>query len=307
MQPGSRDQSGPVVEYLLKEVSFSTCDNRFFGELEKEMLVPNNITIFARIREADNLENYRVRVKFLQDTAIGYIKKPLSDNIEANRKVLTYKLVDLINYDDYWWLPLKGETEFRIQLNLLPPFPQIAPVGLEVACRPDVVIGLNPDVTTTVRLQAIEDIDNISLSLTAPQYGGPGVSMAITEYSDASLAVPTQTVSSPRREFPYPRLSLRKGQTVEYKTKTRITSDPSKMNFLRCQQDIMNVKLLALSNTSPAAAPCSVSIVDEDGNEMPVEKTVRSTVLQVNAQVMYSPYSIRKETPPIPTIATAAQ
>ena len=305
MQPGSRDQSGPVVEYLLKEVSFSTCDNRFFGELEKEMLVPNNVNIFGRIRGATELENYRVRVKFLQDTTIGYIKKPVSDTIEENRKVLTYKLEDLINYDDYWWLPLKDETEFRIQLNLLPPFPQVTPVGVDVACRPDVVVGLNPDVTTTVRLQAVEDIDNISLALTAPQYAGPGVSMAITEYSDDSLDAPTQTVSSPRREYPYPRLSLRKGQTVEYKAKTRITSDPSKMNFLRCQQDIMNVKLLALSNTSPAAAPCAVSIVDENGNEMPVEKTVRSTVLQVNAQIMYSPYSIRRETPPIPTLAAA--
>ncbi len=306
MQPGSRDRNGPAVEYLLKEVSFSTCDNRFFGELEKEMLVPNNINIFGRITGATNLDDYRVRVKFLQDTAIGYIKEPLSDTIEESRKVLTYKLEDLINYDDYWWLPLKGETEFRIQLNLLPPFPQLAPVGLDVACRPDVVVGLNADVTTSVRLEAVEDIDYISLALTAPQHAGAGVSMAITEYSDDSLDAPTQTVSSPRKEFPYPRLSLRKGQTAEYKTKTRITSDPSKMNFLRCQQDVMSVKLLALSATSPTAAPCAVSIVEENGNEMPVEKTVRSTVLQVNAQIMYSPYSIRRETPVIATLAAAA-
>ncbi len=306
MQPGSRDRNGPAVEYLLKEVSFSTCDNRFFGELEKEMLVPNNINIFGRITGATNLDDYRVRVKFLQDTAIGYIKEPLSDTIEESRKVLTYKLEDLINYDDYWWLPLKGETEFRIQLNLLPPFPQLAPVGLDVAYRPDVVVGLNADVTTSVRLEAVEDIDYISLALTAPQHAGAGVSMAITEYSDDSLDAPTQTVSSPRKEFPYPRLSLRKGQTAEYKTKTRITSDPSKMNFLRCQQDVMSVKLLALSATSPTAAPCAVSIVEENGNEMPVEKTVRSTVLQVNAQIMYSPYSIRRETPVIATLAAAA-
>ncbi len=306
MQPGSRDRNGPAVEYLLKEVSFSTCDNRFFGELEKEMLVPNNINIFGRITGATNLDDYRVRVKFLQDTAIGYIKEPLSDTIEESRKVLTYKLEDLINYDDYWWLPLKGETEFRIQLNLLPPFPQLAPVGLDVACRPDVVVGLNADVTTSVRLEAVEDIDYISLALTAPQHAGAGVSMAITEYSDDSLDAPTQTVSSPRKEFPYPRLSLRKGQTAEYKTKTRITSDPSKMNFLRCQQDVMSVKLLALSATSPTAAPCAVSIGEENGNEMPVENTVRSTVLQVNAQIMYSPYSIRRETPVIATLAAAA-
>jgi hypothetical protein len=306
MQPGSRDRSGPAVEYLLKEVSFSTCDNRFFGELEKEMLVPNNINIFGRITGATNFKDYRVRVRFLQDTAIGYIKQPLSDTIEETRKVLTYKLEDLINYDDYWWLPLKGETEFRIQLNLLPPFPRLAPVGLDVSCQPDVVVGLNADVTTSVRLEAIEDIDYVSLALTAPLHAGPGVSMAITEYSDDLIDKPTQTVSSPRKEFPYPRLSLRKGQTAEYKTKTRIASDPSKMNFLRCQQDVMNIKLLALSGSSPTDGPCAVSIVDGDGNEMPVEKTVRSTVLQVNAQIMYSPYSIRRENPALATIAVAA-
>jgi len=307
MQPASRDQSDPAVEYLLKEVSFSTCDNRFFGELEKEMLVPNNINIFGRITGATDLKDYRVRVKFLQDTAVGYIRQPLSDTIEETRKVLTYKLEDLINYDDYWWLPLKGETVFRIQLNLLPPFPRLAPIGLDVACRPDVVVGLDADVSTLVRLEAFEDIDYVSLALTAPSHAGPGVSMAITDYSDDSLDKPTLAVSSPRKEFPYPRLSLLRGQTVEYKAKTRITSDPSKMNFLRCQQDVMSVKLLALSGSSPTSAPCAVSIVNDQGREMPVEKTVRSTVLQVNAQIMYSPYSIRKETPTIATVAAITQ
>jgi hypothetical protein len=296
-RPDTSDGS-PAVEYLLKEVSFSTCDNRFFGELEKEMLIPNNINIYGKIKGAASLKSYKLRVEFPAETVIAYLKHPLSNEIEGSKRVLTYKLDDLINFDNYWWLPLQDETEFSLSLNLLPPFPELNPVDLQITCRPDIAVGLQTDVTTTVQLEAEEEIDNVFLRLGSPVYASPGVSMAITEYSGDEITEPRQSVTSPKKEFPFPRLSLKPGQTLEYKAKTRITADPSSMNFLKCQQDILNTKLLLLSESTPASLPCSVTVLNNLGLEVPIHKTVRSTILQANAQVMYSPFSIRRETQP---------
>src|SRR6266508_3550072 len=155
MKPGL-PEDGPVVEYLLKEVSFSTCDNKFFGELEKEMLIPNNVNIYGKIRRATNLRNYSVRLDFPGETAIGYIKQPLSNTVRGTERVLTYGLEDVINFEDYWWLRLDGETEFSIRLNLLPPFPELKPAGLQISCQPDVAVGLEAEVTTTIGIEAEE-------------------------------------------------------------------------------------------------------------------------------------------------------
>src|SRR6266851_1790415 len=98
--PDSRVDRGPVVDYLLKEVSFSTCDNKFFGELEKEMLIPNNLNIHGRIKGATNLKDYTLRLEFQDETVIAYLKRPLSNRVEESKRVLTYNLEELINYDD---------------------------------------------------------------------------------------------------------------------------------------------------------------------------------------------------------------
>ncbi len=90
--------SGPVVDYLLKEISFSTCDNKFFGELEKEMLIPNNLNIFGRLTGATSLRNYRLRAEFPEDTNVAYLKRPASNSVENSKRILTYALEDLINY-----------------------------------------------------------------------------------------------------------------------------------------------------------------------------------------------------------------
>ena len=309
MNPGLPDGT-PVVEYLLKEVSFSTCDNKFFGELEKEMLIPNNINIYGKIRGATSLRDYVVRLKFPGDTTIGFIKQPLSNKMEGESRVLTYKLEDVINYEDYWWLPLNGETEFSIRLNLLPPFPELKPMGLQISCRPDVAVGLEADVTTQIGIEAEEDIDHLSLKVSAPMRAMPGVFISITGFSDDNVTEPRQSVVSPKNGFPISAQRLKKGQALDFKVKTRITADPSNMLFLRCEQDILTSKLLALSNTTSTGLPCSVSVLDEKGDEVPIQRTVRSTILQATAQVMYSPFSIHIETPsdkPKPLIQTAAQ
>src|SRR5713101_4418120 len=162
MTPGSSTR-GPALEYLLKETSFSTCDNRFFGELEKEMLIPNNVNIYGRITGASSLKGYKVQLEFPEESAIGYIKQPASNTVQGDKRVLVYGLEDLLSFDDYWWLPLQGETEFSLLLNLLPPFPNLNPVDLQISCRPDVAAGLEADVTTTIRVEAEERIDNVFL------------------------------------------------------------------------------------------------------------------------------------------------
>ncbi len=291
-------EAGPVIDYLIKEVSYSTCDNKFFGELEKEMLIPNNINIYGKIKGATSLRDYVVRLQFPTETAVGYIKQPLSNNTEGKSRVLTYNLEELVNFDDYWWFPLQGETEFALRLNLLPPFPELRTVGLSMSCQPDVAVGLEADVTTKVRLDADENIDNVFLKLTAPMRSMPGVFIAITDYSDDEVPEPRQTVVSPRKQFPFPALSMKKGETLEYSVKTRIQGDPSSMLFMRCEQDILNAKLLTLSDSSPSSLPCSVTLLDDEGNDIPVQKTIRSTVLQATAQVMYSPFSVNREATP---------
>ena len=288
---------GPVVDYLLKEVSFSTCDNKFFGELEKEMLIPNNLNIYGRIKRANSLKDYRLRLEFPDETVIAYLKRPLSNTTDNGKRILTYRLEDLVNYDDYWWLPLGTETEFSLALNLLPPFPQLNPVDLEVSCRPDIAVGVEAYVTTTLRIKAEESIDQLFLTLSTP-FQSPGTSMAITEYSEDESRENRQTVTSPRKEFPFPRLSLKKGDTREYKVKTRIAADLTAMTSLKCQQDLLKAKLLLLSESAPSDLPCNVSVLDSQGREIPIERTMRSTVLHALAQIMYSPFSIHREDAP---------
>lgn len=309
MKPGSPEE-GPVIEYLLKEVSFSTCDNKFFGELEKEMLIPNNINIYGRVRGATSARDYQVQLHFPGETAIGYIKRPLSNTVRGGDRILTYGLEDVINYEDYWWQPLKGETEFQIRLNLLPPFPELKPAGLQISCRPDVAVGLEAEVTTRIGIEAQEDIDQLSLKLSSPMRAMPGIFIAITGFSGDNLTEPRQSVIAPRNEYPIPVVSLKKTQMLDYEVKTKITADPSNMLFLKCEQDILTAKILALSNSSPEGSPCGVSVTDDQGSEIPVLKTVRSTILQATAQVMYSPFSINREAAsgkPEVLIQTAAQ
>jgi hypothetical protein len=286
---------GPVVDYLLKEISFSTCDNKFFGELEKEMLIPNNLNIFGRLTGATSLRNYRLRAEFPEDTNVAYLKRPASNSVENNKRILTYALEDLINYDDYWWLPLQGETDFILPLNLLPPFPQVNPVDLAIVCRPDIAVGVDTSVTTTISIKAAEHIDNLFLTLSTPPFGTPGVNMTISEYSGDDVKTPRQSVTAPKKEFPFPRLSLEPGEQTEYEVKTRISADLASMTSLKCQQDILKTRLVLLSESVPTAPPCGISILDQDGHEIPVKKTERSTILQAQAQIMYSPFSIHRE------------
>jgi len=286
---------GPAIDFLLKEVSYSTCDNKFFGELEKEMLIPNNIDIHGKIQGAKSLRNYNLRIDLPQETVIGYIKKPVSSNIQGDLRVLTYNLEDLINFEDYWWFQLQGETEFHLALNLLPPFPRLNPVDLQISCQPDIAVGLNTNITTKVRLEAEQHIDNIFLKFTAPVMPSPGVSMAISRFSGYEITEPRTTITSPKKEFPFPQLSLNPGQSLDYELVTKINADPSSMLFLRCQQDILSTRLVMLSKSTPADLPCAVTIADEEGHEIPILRTTRSTILQANAQIMYSPYSMRSE------------
>lgn len=285
-----RYDEGPAIDYLLKEVSFSTCDNKFFGELEKEMLIPNNVNIHGRIKRATSIRDYKVRLGFPEEALVGFIKQPLSSTVEGKKRVLTYGLQDLINYDEYWWLPTGDETVFSVGLNLLPPFPDLHTVGLGIACRPDVAVGLETDVTSTVQIEAKEDVDNLFLKLSAAR-GLPGVSVGITGYSDGPISEPQQSVFSPRTEFPFPRLSLRKGQTLEYEVKTKITANPSNMTFLRCEQDLLQARLLTLTHSLPNGPPCGVEVLDNQGQQIPVHRTVRSNIYQATAQIMYSPFS----------------
>lgn len=296
MKPETSRQSPAKIEYLIKEVAFSTCDSRFFSELEDEMLIPNNVNIYGKLSNAETLKNHELRLEFPGETAIGYIKQPLSNNIENNQRILTYNLEELVNYDDYWWFSSKGETEFSLRLNLLPPFPDLKPVGLEMACRPDIAVGLDTDVETTIRIKAKEDIDQALLKLTAPLYSIPGIHVAITAFSDGdTITEARQTVTSPRREYPFPHLSAKKGESLEFKVTTHIKGDPRNMSFLKCEQDIIAAKLLTLSKSSPDDLPCGVTITDGEKRKLEIENTMKSTILQATAQVMYSPFSIRRE------------
>ena len=297
MTPGHGVDDGPVVDYLLKEVSFSTCDNKFFGELEKEMLIPNNINLYGRIRGATGLKDYTLRLEFPEETVIAFLKRPVS-NITANgKRTLTYKLEDLINYDGYWWFPLEKETEFSLSLNLLPPFPNLNPVDLQISCKPDIAVGVDTHVTTSLRVKAEDNIGQLFLTLSTPSFLNPGTSMTIDKFSEDNSREPRQTVTSPPKRFPFPQLSLKKGESREYTVTTRISADLSTMTALKCQQDLLKTKLLLLSETAASDPPFKVSVHNDHDEEIRVEKTVRSTILQALAQVMYSPFSIRRETP----------
>src|SRR5207247_11303224 len=90
--PGLETEHGPVVDYLLKEVSFSTCDNKFFGELEKEMLIPNNLNVYGRIKEANTLKENNLGLEFPEKTVMAYWKLPFSTPTKIERRLLTKTL-----------------------------------------------------------------------------------------------------------------------------------------------------------------------------------------------------------------------
>ena len=293
--PDAATKRGPVIEYLLKEVSFSTCDDRFFGELEKEMLIPNNLNIHGRISGADDLHDYLIKAEFPEDVVLASLKTPKSKSVRDGKRVVTYALEDLVNFDDYWWLPLKGETEFVLQLNLLPPFPQLNPLDLSIRCNPDVAVGVDTYVTATVGLKAQENIDHIFLTFRAPAVGDPGMQVTIAEFSDDNIMNPRLIVTVPEKQFPFPQISLKRGEAKEYKVKTRIQAEMANMTRLRCQHDLLQTKLVLLSESTPDGPPCSISIVDDAGNQVPVKRTERSTLLSAQAQIMYSPVSMRRE------------
>jgi hypothetical protein len=285
----------PVVDYLLKEISFSTCDNKFFGELEGEMLIPNNLNIYGRLKGATSLKGYSLRVEFPEETTIAYLRRPVSIVREDGKKVLTYNLEDLVNYDDYWWLPLQDETEFSLALNLLPPFQKLNPIDLHISCLPDIVVGVDAEVNTNVRIEAREHIDNLFLTMSTASFAAPGVSVTITEYSDDHLTEPKQTVTTPRKQFPFPKLSLKPSESREYRVKTRIKADLTSLTSLKCQQDLVRAKLVILSDSSPTEPPCNIAVLDDQENKVMVRTTMKSTILQAQAQIMYSPFSIRSE------------
>ncbi len=293
--PDAKTNGGPVIEYLLKEVSFSTCDDKFFGELEKEMLIPNNLNIYGRISGAQNLRNYTLQAEFPETTVLAYLKSPKTNQVRNGIRKLTYALEDLVNYDDYWWLPLPGETEFVLSLNLLPPFPQLNPLDLRISCNPDVAVGLDTTVTTTIGLKAEEKVDNAFLTFSAPPYAGPGMQVTISEFSGDDIREPRLSVSVPTRQYPFPKIGMDRGESKEYKVKTRIRSDPTGMTRLKCQHSILTSKLVLLSETTPTDLPCSISILDGDGRPTMVKKTMKSTLLSGTAQIMYTPFSIRRE------------
>jgi hypothetical protein len=168
-------------------------------------------------------------------------------------------------------------------------------VDLAIVCRPDIAVGLDTSVTTTISLKAEEHIDNVFLTMSTPPFGTPGVNMAISEYSGDDVKTPRQSVTAPKKEFPFPRLSLKPGEQTEYQVKTRISADLASMTSLKCQQDILKTRLVLLSESVPTAPPCGISILNEVGREIPVKKTERSTILQAQAQIMYSPFSIHRE------------
>jgi len=295
--PDAPTERGPVIEYLLKEVSFSTCDDKFFGELEKEMLIPNNLNIYGRISGAESLHGYTLQAEFPEDTVLAYLKAPATNSVKDGKRLLTYMLEDLVNYEDYWWLPLHGETEFVLQLNLLPPFPKLNPVDLRISCNPDVAVGVDTYVTTTVGLQAEQHIDNLFLTLSAPSYRDPGMQVTISGFSGDDIQEPRQSVTVPEKQFPFPRVNLKPGEAKEYKVKTRIKADLTGMTRLKCQHNLLHTKLVLLSESAPREPPCSISVIDSNGRQVPIKKTERSTLLTAQAQIMYTPFSIRREEP----------
>jgi len=285
----------PALDYLLKEVSFSTCSNEFFGELEKEMLIPNNVNIYGRVKNADSIKDYSLQVKFSGETGVGYVKKPVSNTVEGKDRVLTYKLDDLVNYEDYWWFPLKKETEFMLRLNLLPPFPNLNPVDMAISCRPDIIVGTKASVTTRIQLKARENVDQVFLRLSNQIRLGPGIDITLTRFSGDNNTEPRHQITYPEKAYPFPTVGLKAGQALDFDVDSTINADPRSLVFLRCEQDVINTKLLMLSDSTPSAAPCAITLLDENGEELPINKTVRSTVLQATGQVMYSPFSLSQK------------
>lgn len=290
------EETSPHVEYLIKEVAFSTCDNRFFSELEKEMLIPTNLNIYALLKGANSIKGYKVRVEFPADANVGYLKKPTTTLTENGKKVLLYRAEDLVSSDEYWWFPAKKEVVINLPLHLFPPFPKLNPVDLSISCRPDIVVGLDADVTTTIRLKAEENIDYMHLKVSPPVRSIPGTSVSISQSGVANQpGESAQSVTFPSEVYPFPRLNMKAGDSKEFKATSKITANLSGMLFLKCEQDISVTKVVVLSDSSPAEPPYSVRLFDGDGGEVPVNQTIRSTILQATAWVMYSPFSLRTE------------
>jgi hypothetical protein len=283
--------NGPAVEHLIKELSFSTCSHDFFGELEKEMLVPNNVNVYGRITSATSLRSYKIRAEFPENAVIGYSKHPLDSRTEGDKRILIYSLKELINFDEYYWYPIRNETVFSLTLNLLPPFPELRTVGLQIACRPDTAVGPESSVKTTIGIEAMQDVDYVSLKVSTPMRSTPGISTAITEHSGDQIHEPRQVVTTPGNDFPFPRLGLKTGQNLEYTVTTKISADPRNISFLRCEQDILSTRLLALCESTPYGLPCGISVLDENDKAIPILRTTRSDVYQATAQILYSPFS----------------
>lgn len=306
MEPDSYSKT-PALDYLLKEVSFSTCSNEFFGELEKEMLIPNNVNVYGRLKNAESIKDYTLRVTFSGDTGVGYSKRPQANVVDGKDRVLTYKLEDLVNFDDYWWFPLEKDTEFLLRLNLLPPFPNLNPVDMEISCRPDIIVGTRASTTTRIQLKAREDIDQMFLRLSNQVRVGPGLDVSLTRFSGDNVTDPRHLITYPEKAYPFPHIGMKTGQSLNLEVESTITADPRSLLFLRCEQDVINTKLLMLSDSTPSAAPCGVALLDENGTELPISKTIRSTVLQATGQVMYTPFTLnQKPTAPTAKIAVPA-
>lgn len=284
-----------VCDYLLKQVSYGTCSNKFLAELEKEMLVPNNVRVHGTLKGVSSISGYTVCLDFPANDRIAFLKKPTTNFLDGQRRVVRYRLEELIDFDNYWWFPLKDETQFSITLNFLPPFPDVDLVNLQISCNPHSVVGSDAAVTTNLHMEAVEDIDYLFLNLGVQQHPSPGIQLSITDFSDYHLENPVQSVFSPRREFPFPKLSLTARGALEYHATCRIRAEPANMRFLKCEQDILETRLFALSESIPSGSPCGVTVTDPNGQEIAITRTIRANFYTATAQVFYSPFSPGEE------------
>jgi len=84
---------------------------------------------------------------------------------------------------------------------------------------------------------------------------------------------------------------MAKGQRIEYQVTSKITADLLKMGFLRCEQDILNIRLIAVSETETLRSHYTARIFDEKHNEVPILRKFTSDIYSTNARVLYSPFS----------------
>jgi hypothetical protein len=121
--------------------------------------------------------------------------------------------------------------------------------------------------------------------------------VTIAGFSGDDIQEPRQSITVPQKQFPFPRVSMKPGEAKEYKVKARIKADPTNMTRLKCQHNLLHTKLVLMSESTPGEPPCSISVVDSNGRSVPVKRTERSTLLTAQAQIMYTPFSIRREEP----------